>query len=298
MSDRNIGCLLSGGLDSSIVCALIIKYMKEHNQNTKNLHTFCIGLENATDLKYAKIVSEYLGTTHHEIIVSENDLLSEINNTIYQIESYDITTVRASIPMFLLSKYIKSLKTLDIAVLFSGEGSDEISGSYLYFHNAPDDKSFFNESKRLLLSLYKYDILRADKCVSGGSLELRVPFLDKIFVKKYMSVHPKYKLYNGIEKYILRRSFEDLLPKEIIWRTKEAFSDGISKLDNSWYQILNKFLLKKNTNEQDYYKYIYDSFFPNHLYLIPYYWMPKWNNNVSCPSARELDIYKEKINFE
>jgi len=292
-SDRNIACLLSGGLDSSIICALVAKNMKDKNMDVKKLHTFCIGMKGATDLEHAKNVAEHIGTTHHEVIIDKNDLLRSIDDTIIQIESYDITTVRASTPMYFLSKYIKSLSDLDIAVLFSGEGSDELSGSYLYFHNAPDHKNFIDETKRLVNSLYKYDVLRADKSTSGAGLELRVPFLDKYFVSSYINIDPSFKMKNGIEKFILRDTFKEFLPHSVVWRTKEAFSDGVSKIEESWHTIIQNYCSNQNLSEESYYKKIFDYHYPNQRHLIPCYWMPKWTI-AKCPSARELDIYNTK----
>jgi asparagine synthase (glutamine-hydrolysing) len=312
-SKEMIGCLLSGGLDSSIISALVA----ENFLNKKDLHTFSIGLKDSVDLKYAKVVAEYLGTTHHEIIVSEKEMLESIPEVIKQIESFDITTIRASTPMYLLSKYIKN--NTNIKVVFSGEGSDEASGSYIYFHNAPNPLEFQNECLRLLQDLHYFDLLRADKTTSGNGLELRVPFMDINFLKFYMSIDPKLKMPKnfGIEKYILRKSFENILPKNIIYRTKEAFSDGISSQTNSWFNIIQKYINEKisdlefsstiesmkslnlpiipETKESLYYYLTYKSFykdFINYNFIIPYYWLPKWSGDIKEPSARVLETYK------
>ena len=311
MSDRNIGCLLSGGLDSSLVAALLTKFYTKK----KKLKTFSIGLKGSPDLKYAKIVANHIGSNHHEIIVSEKQLLDAIKDVIYQIESYDTTTIRASIPMFLLSKYIKD--NTDIAVIYSGEGSDEASGSYLYFHNAPDNISFKNETNRLMSDLCFFDVLRCDKSTAAAGLEVRVPFLDKEFLKYYMNIDPCYKIpsFGNIEKFLLRKAFsevESLLPDEIIWRTKEAMSDGISSQERGWYQIIQEYtdkiysfyefnILKNKYSinppmfkEALYYRETFNEFYPTRDYIIPYYWLPKWSGNINEPSARILtNIYNK-----
>ena len=247
MSDRKIGCLLSGGLDSSLIAALLSKSYKD------TLETFSIGLKGSTDLKYAKQVADHIGSNHHEIIVTEKEMLDAIDKVIYQTETYDTTTIRASVPMFLLSEYIKN--NSDIAVIYSGEGSDEASGSYLYFHNAPDTNEFKIETNRLLNDLSYFDVLRCDKSTAGSGLEVRVPFLDLEFLAYYMSIDPKLKIpsYNNIEKYLLRSSFDDkkLLPDNILWRMKEGMSDGVS-IKRGWFEIIQeneiKFILMKNFN--------------------------------------------------
>lgn len=307
MSDRDIGCLLSGGLDSSLVAALLTKFYN------KKLQTFSIGLKGSPDLKYAKIVADHIGSNHHEIIVSETEMLNAIKDVIYQIESYDTTTIRASTPMYLLSKYIKN--NTNIAVIYSGEGSDEASGSYLYFHNAPDNLSFKKETNRLMTDLCYFDVLRCDKSTAGAGLEVRVPFLDLKFLKYYMNIDPEFKVpsYGNIEKYLLRKAFseiDNLLPDKILWRTKEGMSDGVSSQERGWYEIIQEYTDKLYSNE-DFYKlqqkYInnppmskealffresFNEFYANCDHLIPYYWLPKWSGNIIEPSARILtDIY-------
>ena len=208
MADREIGCFLSGGLDSSIVTALVVK----HFSDPSNLHTFSIGMRDSTDLKAARKVAKFLGTTHHEVIVTKEEMLNSIPDVIRHIESFDTTTVRASTPMFLLSKWIK--KNTNIAVIFSGEGSDELSGSYMYFHNAPTPEAFQNETIRLVTDLHYFDVLRCDKSTAAAGLEVRVPFLDKDFVQEYMSVdHRIRRPRHNIEKYFLRKMFETVNSK-------------------------------------------------------------------------------------
>ena len=309
MSDQPIGCLLSGGLDSSIVAALL-------NKKYNNLHTFSIGLEGSTDLKYAKMVADHLNTIHHEVIVTENEMLNVIKDDIYYIETYDTTTIRASTPMMLLSKYIQ--KHTNIKVIYSGEGSDEASGSYLYFHNAPNETLFRDETIRLINDLSYFDVLRCDKSVAAAGLEVRVPFLDKQFLEYYMNICPSLKIpsYGNIEKYLLRITFSEgeyanLLPSDVIRRTKEGMSDGVSSLKRGWFEIIqeyankiytvNDFESKKQnytfnkprTREQLWFRELFDSFFPNCEQTVPYYWLPKWSGNITEASARVLNVYKQ-----
>jgi asparagine synthase (glutamine-hydrolysing) len=277
ISDRPIGCLLSGGLDSSIIAYLLKK-------NNSDLRTFSIGFKNSPDILSSQQVAEFLGTNHTSIIITEKDMLDAIEKTIYQIESYDITTIRASVPMYLLSKYI--LENTDIKVIFSGEGSDEASGSYLYFHNAPTPNDFQNECIRLLKEVHMFDALRGDKTTSGNGLEIRVPFFDKEFMDYYMSIDPKKKMIqDGIEKYLLRKSFEFDLPKDIVWRRKDGFSDGISKLEKPWYEIIEEYSQSKyKLSESEMYKMIYKKYYFSDN--LPHYWMPKWSGELTNPSGR------------
>lgn len=281
MSERPMGCLLSGGLDSSIIAAIISKY--------QHLHTFSIGLKDSPDILAARVVAKHLNTNHTEVIVTEEEMLSAIPEVIKQIESYDVTTVRASVPMYLLSKWIK--ENTDIVVIFSGEGSDEIFGSYLYFRNAPSPEEFQDETYRLIKSLHYFDVLRADKSTAGHGLEIRVPFLDKTFVQYCAGIPAQYKVHaGGIEKKILREAFSDYLPEEIINRRKEAFSDGVSLVSRSWSTIIQEYLAKSNMQEIDYYKNVFNYYYPNMSYIIPYQWLPKWCA-INDPSARCLNVY-------
>jgi asparagine synthase (glutamine-hydrolysing) len=304
MSDRKIGCLLSGGFDSSIVASILAKQIKPNV-----LETFSVGLEGSPDLKYAKIVSEHIGSNHHELIVSEKDMLDFIEEDIKMIETYDTTTIRASTPMFLLSKYIKN--NTDVTVIYSGEGSDEESGSYLYFHNAPNYLEFSKETRRLMKDLCYFDVLRCDKSTAGAGLEVRVPFLDKDFMKYYMEINPFLKMpktYN-IEKYLLRKSFDNdnLLPKSVLWRIKEGMSDGVSSKKRGWYEIIQEHVDKMYTDEEFkersskyhwnpplfkealYYREVFNKYYSGRDKTIPYYWLPKWSGNVIEPSARVLN---------
>ena len=279
MSEQQIGCLLSGGFDSSLITALTVKEIGI-------VKTFAIGLADSPDIIAAQKVADYLYTDHTSIILTEEEMLNSIEETIKQIESYDITTIRASTPMFLLSKYIK--EHTNVKVIMSGEGADETSGSYLYFHNAPSPEAFKEETIRLIKENQYFDILRADKTTAGAGLEIRVPFYDKEFVNYYMSIDPKLKMVrNGFEKYLLRKTFEEELPEEIVWRRKDGFSDGVSKKNKPWYETINEYTTSKfNMNEKDYYKFIFDKYYKGYDNAIPYYWMPKWSGNIDNPSNR------------
>lgn len=296
-TERPIGCFLSGGLDSSIITALVCKL------SSKPVHTFSIGMAGSVDLYYAQMVAEHLHTIHHEVIVTEQDMLNAIPDVIRQIETYDTTTVRASTPMYLLSKYI--YENTDIRVILSGEGSDELSGSYAYFKKAPSSSDAYNEIMRLTLDLQYFDVLRCDKSTAGNGLEVRVPFLDKEFMSYYLHINPEYKWYQNYEceKYLLREAFLNYLPEEVLWRTKEAFSDGVSNQQRSWYTIIqehvSKLDLPNNTYEINppqlketlWYRTIFEQFYPGRSHILPYYWLPKWCGNIKDPSARTLDIY-------
>jgi asparagine synthase (glutamine-hydrolysing) len=237
-TERPIACLLSGGLDSSLIAALVNEYHKKHTLPT--IETYSIGLAGSDDLKYAKIVADYLGTNHTEIVVTEADFLDAIEDVIYDIESYDTTTVRASIGNWLLGKFIK--ENSDAKVIFNGDGSDELAGGYLYMNCAPDKLAYDKECRRLLKDIYMYDVLRSDKSISSHGLEPRTPFLDRAWTQYYLSIPIELRSHvqnNKIEKFLIRESFSEnyyinsqgnpLLPKEVLWRKKEAFSDGVSK---------------------------------------------------------------------
>jgi asparagine synthase (glutamine-hydrolysing) len=332
-TERPIACLLSGGLDSSLIAALVNDYYKSQNLPNK-LETYSIGLKGSEDLKYARIVADYLETKHTEIIVTEEEMFNAIPEVIKAIESYDTTTVRASIGNYLLGKYISNHS--EAKVIFNGDGSDELLGGYLYMNKCPDDIEFDKETRRLLKDIHLFDVLRSDKSISSHGLEPRTPFLDRSFVNFILSIPPYFRnhknyidLNNGcMEKYILRKSFSEynfidhrdrqILPDEILWRKKEAFSDGVSSHGRSLYQILQEKIAEKLNkedmqlktecieSEQDkeyfrfqpnietektYYKDIFQKYYPNCSHILPYYWMPKYTN-ATDPSARTLDIYK------
>lgn len=327
-TDRPVACLLSGGLDSSLITALVHKYYKHKNKgNGKDvvLETYSIGMEGSEDLKYARKVADYLGTKHTEVVLTENDFLNAIPEVIYAIESYDTTTVRASVGNYLISKYISQHS--EAKVIFNGDGSDEVCGGYMYFHCAPSSYEFDDECKRLLKDICYFDVLRSDRSISSNGLEPRTPFLDKSFVQAYLSISKELRYTTHMhkcEKYLLRKAFSGmkLLPQEVLWRTKEAFSDGVSKQTRSWYQIIqehvetmpaggvgacidedpydceNRFVYRFNTpqtKEQTYYRNLFHHFFGAFCgNVIPYFWMPRFVEGAVDASARTLAIYNKK----
>jgi asparagine synthase (glutamine-hydrolysing) len=250
------GVLVSGGLDSSLICSIIISLQKEFNSNGNNslmrscVKTFSIGMsKNSEDLKYARKVAEFLNTNHTEYIFSSEEGLSEISNVIWAIETFDTTSIRASTPMYLLAKKIKK-DNPNLKVLFSGEGVDELFLSYRYGRFAPDDKSFLEENINLISNIHRFDSLRANKSCMAHNLEIRVPFLDKYFVDYIMKLPISLKKYNCInyenimEKQILREAFENYLPKEVLWRIKEPFSDGVSSEKDNWIENIKIYAQK------------------------------------------------------
>ena len=253
MSDVPYGVLLSGGLDSSVISAIAEKYSEmriEDDSRTKaywpRLHSFAVGLKGAPDLAKAKLVADYIGTVHHEINYTVQDGLDAIRDVIYFIETYDVTTVRASTPMYLLARVIKSM---GIKMVLSGEGADEIFGGYLYFHKAPDARAFHEETVRKIGKLHLYDCLRANKSLSAWGVEGRVPFLDKEFIDVAMRTNPSAKMCPGdtIEKRIVREAFADMLPEAVVWRQKEQFSDGVGY---SWIDTLKAMTESAVSDEQ------------------------------------------------
>ena len=253
MSDVPYGVLLSGGLDSSVISAVAERYSEmriEDNSQTKaywpRLHSFAVGLKGAPDLAKARLVADHIGTVHHEINYTIQEGLDALRDVIYFIETYDVTTVRASTPMYLLARVIKSM---GIKMVLSGEGADEIFGGYLYFHKAPDAKAFHEETVRKLSKLHLYDCLRANKSLSAWGVEGRVPFLDKEFLDVAMRTNPQAKMCPGktMEKHIVREAFTDMLPEEIVWRQKEQFSDGVGY---SWIDTLKKMTSEAVSDEQ------------------------------------------------
>ena len=257
MADRRIGCLLSGGLDSSLVTALLVQCFAEVGCDYK-IQTFSIGMEDSPDVLAARIVAKHLGTEHHEVRFTPEEGIAAIREVILSLESFDITTIRASVGMYLISKYIKG-KT-DTTVIFSGEGSDELCQGYIYFHKAPTAADGDAESRRLLHDLYLYDNLRADRTTAAHGLELRLPFLDKFFSSYYLSLPPeKRQPQNGVEKHLLRSAFANtgLLPNEILWRPKEGFSDGVSSKKQSWFRLLQEHIQDKVSSVSEVVKSIF-----------------------------------------
>ncbi len=253
MSDVPYGVLLSGGLDSSVTSAIAKKYaqMRVESDDTQaawwpQLHSFSVGLEGSPDLAAAKLVADHIGTIHHEIKFTIQEGLDAIRDVIYNLETYDITTIRASTPMYLMARVIKSM---GIKMVLSGEGADELFGGYLYFHKAPNAREFHEETVRKLSKLHMYDCLRANKSLASWGIEGRVPFLDKEFMDVAMRINPQDKMINGerMEKWVVRKAFEDMLPKSVAWRQKEQFSDGVGY---SWIDTLKEMVASEITDEQ------------------------------------------------
>lgn len=253
MSDVPYGVLLSGGLDSSITSAIAKKFAQKRIESGDTvdawypqLHSFAVGLEGSPDLAAARKVADHLGTIHHEIKFTIQEGLDAVRDVIYNIETYDVTTIRASTPMYLMARVIKSM---GIKMVLSGEGSDELFGGYLYFHKAPNAKEFHEETVRKLSKLHMYDCLRANKSLAAWGIEGRVPFLDKEFMDVAMRINPQDKMVNGerMEKWVLRKAFEDMLPESVAWRQKEQFSDGVGY---SWIDTLKAIVAQEITDEQ------------------------------------------------
>jgi asparagine synthase (glutamine-hydrolysing) len=327
--DRPIACLLSGGLDSSLITALVNKYYKAANNG--QLETYSIGMEGSEDLRYAELVAKHLGTKHTSVIMTEDEFFNAIPEVIRTIESYDTTSVRASVGNYLLGKYIAEHS--EAKVIFNGDGSDELTGGYLYFLAAPNDLEFDKECKRLLTNIYAFDVLRSDKCISSHGLEPRTPFLDRAWVDYYLSLpvtfrNPKSKYWSSLptttaapnanavtnvnEKHLLRTAFSviepSLLPPAILWRTKEAFSDGVSGTHKSWFEVIRDRLdlvidempltpehfveNPPTTKEQLCYRRIFDNAYPDSADIVPYFWMPRFVDATDA-SARTLKLYNK-----
>lgn len=297
-TERPIACLLSGGLDSSLVAALVMEYQKTHG--LPPVETYSIGLDGSTDLAYARKVAQYLGTTHHEIVVTEQDFVDAVPHVIRDIESYDTTTVRASLGNWLVGKYIRAHS--EAKVIFNGDGSDELAGGYLYTAFAPNALEFDRECRRLLGDIHAFDVLRSDKCISSHGLEPRTPFLDRGWVAFYLSLPPSVRFQpEAMEKIRIRNAFDSVatdtvrcLPEEVLWRRKEAFSDGVTATTRSLFQILQEHAAAlesttesppppseggwclPTTAEQRWYRRLFDSYYPDAAHVVPYFWMPKY----------------------
>ena len=275
-TDRPVGFFLSGGLDSSIIAALGKKVLG-------NIRTFAIGLEGAPDLIAARKMADFLGSDHTEVIFTIEEGLQAVSNVIWHLETFDTTTIRASTPMYLLSKYIK--ENTDIRVVLSGEGSDELFGGYLYFHAAPSVDEFLAETGRLIKDVHLFDVLRADRTTSAHGIELRVPFFDTDVIDYVMDgFDAKLKMpRDGFEKHILRETFEYILPHDIAWRQKNGMSDAVGY---AWAEALRNF-------GEDNYKTIFHSYFGTlNDHLTPYKWMPKWVE-ATDPSGAKLAFFNE-----
>ena len=315
MSDVPYGVLLSGGLDSSITSALAKKFAKNRVEADDNqeawwpqLHSFSIGLEGSPDLAAAKVVADRIGTIHHEVTFTVQEGLDAIRDVIYHLETYDITTVRASTPMYLLARVIKSM---GIKMVLSGEGADEVFGGYLYFHKAPSPEEFHKETVRKLEKLYQFDCLRANKSLAAWGIEGRVPFLDKEFMDVAMRINPKDKMItpDRMEKWILRKAFEDELPQSVAWRQKEQFSDGVgynwidslkelvesSVTDVQMEQVSHRFSAQPpRTKEEYFYRCIFEDHFPSRAAALTVPSVP----SIACstPTALAWDASFQNIN--
>ncbi|MEP2278305.1 asparagine synthase B [Maribacter sp.] len=306
MSDVPYGVLLSGGLDSSVTSAVAKKYAQKRIESGDTtdawypqLHSFSVGLEGSPDLAAAKKVADHIGTVHHEIKFTIQEGLDAIKDVIYNIETYDITTIRSSTPMYLMARVIKSM---GIKMVLSGEGADEIFGGYLYFHKAPNAQEFHEETVRKLDKLHMYDCLRANKSLAAWGIEGRVPFLDKEFMDVAMRINPQDKMINGerMEKWVVRKAFEDMIPESVAWRQKEQFSDGVGY---SWIDTLKELVEKEITDEQlenaafrfpintplnkeeYYYRTIFEGHFPSDAAALS---VPQ-EASVACSTATALE---------
>jgi asparagine synthase (glutamine-hydrolysing) len=302
-TERPIAALLSGGIDSSLIAALVQQELKRLGKPP--LETYSIGFAGSSDLFYASKVAAHIGSKHTEIVTTPDEFFNAIPEVIRKIESYDITTIRASVGNYLVSKYISEHS--EAKVIFNGDGADEIFGSYLYFYRAPTDTEFELETQRLLKDIYLYDVLRSDRSISSNGLEARTPFLDRQFVQVAMSVPTPLRRPSKIqpEKYILRKAFEEvnILPLEVLWRRKEAFSDGVSSKEKAWYEEIKERVPSTSTSaaiylhnppktpEAKYYRDLFTVFYPGCAKIIPYFWMPKWSGETTDPSAKTLSIY-------
>jgi asparagine synthase (glutamine-hydrolysing) len=310
-SNRPLGCMLSGGLDSSLVAGIASQELKKHGLK---LRTFSVGMPESTDEKYARMVAEHIGSEHTHIELDQSVFLDTIPQIVWITETFDITTVRASTGQYLGPKKIS--ETTDIKVLLIGDGSDEVASGYMYFHKAPTCEEMHKENIRLVEDIHLYDGLRADRGIASNGIEARVPFLDHRFIETYLSIDAKLRMpTNGMEKWLLRDSFKDtgLLPNEVLYRKKEAFSDGISSKKKSWYEIIQEYVnelyseeeynnkkkeydyLEPVSKESLYYRELFSHYYGygNVCKVIPYYWLPKWVGATVEPSARTLKIYNE-----
>ncbi|KAL9965982.1 hypothetical protein ACROYT_G023985 [Oculina patagonica] len=298
MAERRIGCLLSGGLDSSLVASYLTKVAKENGIDYP-IQTFSIGMEGSVDVAAARKVAKHIGSEHHEVIFTAEEGIQALRDVIYTVETWDTITIRGSVAHYLLSKYIS--KNTDTVVIYSGEGSDELCQGYSSFFSAPSPEEADEESRRLLEDLYLYDVRRCDHATAAHGLEIRVPFLDVHFTSYFLSLPPEIRQpKDGITKWLVRVSFDntDALPKEILWRPKKGFSDGVSssKPGQAWYEHLQNHIKNQvpdetlasaadlypnntpKTKEGFYYRQIFEEFFPGQGHFRPYVWMPKWAN--------------------
>ena len=319
MSDVPFGVLLSGGLDSSLVSSITVKLIKENQANLKwgnRIHSFSIGLDNGSspDLDKAQETADFLGTIHHNFTFSIQEGIDALRDVIYHLETYDITTIRASTPMFLLSRKIKAM---GVKMVLSGEGADELLGGYLYFLSAPNDEAFFEETRRRVKELGYFDCLRANKSTLGWGLEGRFPFLDKEFINLCFSIHPKLKMKNNIEKYVMRKAFDvkdqygrpEYLPDSILWRQKEQFSDGVGYgwidatrdlgeslvSDEDFANRETLYPLNTPTTKEAFmFRRTYEELFPNRESCVKK-WVPRtdWEGVGEDPSGRAQKVHEQ-----
>ena len=305
-TERPLGCLLSGGLDSSLISGIAARILKEDG---KRLNTFSIGMtDDSPDIINARLVAEHINSVHHEIIIPPEKWIDTLKSVIKQIETYDITTIRASTGQYLIAKWIS--ENTDIKVILNGDGSDELTSGYLYFYNAPNSDISHNENIRLLNEIHKYDVLRVDRGICAFGLEARVPFLSHHFVDCYLSIDKS--LRNPIknkrmEKFLLRKAFDDdvIIPRKILYRQKDAFSDAVSNLEKSWFEYIQEYVETEVSDKEFskvnisnfnrfpskeaywYYK-IFKEFYPESILEVSY-WQPLWTTeNNGDPSARKL----------
>ncbi len=311
-ADRPIAFLLSGGVDSSLVASISARILGENNK----IRTFCCGIKGSTDMIYAKKVAEHIGSNHTEVYFTEEEGLEAIKDVIRTTETWDITTIRASVGQYLVSKYIS--QHTDCKVVLVGEGPDEVCSSYLFNYYAPNGEELDKASKDYVRDIHMYDGRRADRCVSRWGLEARIPLLDPEFIETYWSIDSTLRMptTHSMEKYLFRKAFDNtsimlnLLPDEVLWRKKEAFSDGVSSKERSWFQMIQEHIDKKfetnnyeipkelfipPTKESQYYLYKFIEYFGiNRVDILPHYWQPKWSiksGSFIDPSARVLDVY-------
>lgn len=321
-SDRPMGALLSGGLDSSLVVAIAAEHFRRQG---KKLRTFSIGIPGATDKQYAEMVAKHCGTEHTHVEFTQEEFLEALIEVVKATETWDTTTIRASTGQYLISKWIR--ENTPIKVLLIGDGSDEVCAGYMYFHNAPTPQELHNENMRLTEDIQYYDVLRADRCIACNGIEARVPFLDHQFVDLYLSIPPELRVpttepskgSRKVEKWLLRKSFDVktadgipvFLPDPVLWRMKEAFSDGVSGHEKSWYQIIQESVedqytdayfkdpelshhIVPPTKEALHFRKLFNEAFNfKAVHAVPYYWMPKWSGDIKDPSARQLAVYGE-----
>ena len=290
MTERPIAALLSGGLDSSLIASLLAKGLRA--AGAPPLKTFSIGMPGSEDLRYARKVANWIGSDHTEVVLSAEQFFDAIPEVIYAIESYDTTTVRASVGNWLIGKAIKDT---DCKVVFNGDGADEVWGSYLYFYKAPSDAAYEEEVTRLLQDIHYFDVLRSDRCISSHGLEPRTPYLDKEFVAAARSTPTVWRRPGSThcEKWLMRKAFDDgvTLPSDVLYRRKEAFSDGVSG-SKSWFEIVQEKAAVLGFTEKEYYRRIYEGAYGKQAVNVPYMWMPTWCD-ATDPSARTLAIYSD-----